>query len=45
MSGNLSLVKVCLEMGADKNVVSKSGKLAIDYARELGWEEIVKILR
>lgn len=45
VSGNLSLVKVCLEMGADKNVVSKSGKLAIDYASELGWEEVVKILR
>ncbi|CAD7289402.1 hypothetical protein [Campylobacter suis] len=45
ISGNPTLVKLWLELGADKNALSKSGKTAKEYARELGWSEIEKVLK
>ena len=44
LAGNLALVNVLLANGADKNVRTKSGKRAIDFAEHLGWEHIVKAL-
>lgn len=34
IAGNVSTVKVALEAGADKNLPSKNGKTALDYARD-----------
>ena len=45
LAGNLALVNVLLANGADKNVRTKSGKTAADFAENLGWSEIAKVLR
>ena len=44
LAGNLALVNVLLANGADKNIRTKSGKRAIDFAENLGWKDIVKAL-
>jgi len=44
LAGNLALVNVLLANGADKNMRTKSGKTAADFAENLGWEHIVKAL-
>lgn len=44
LAGNLALVNVLLANGADKNVRTKSGKTASDFAKHLGWKDIVKAL-
>ena len=44
LAGNLALVNVLLANGADKNIRTKSGKRAIDFAEHLGWKDIVKAL-
>ena len=45
LAGNLALVNVLLATGTDKNVRTKSGKTAADFAKHLGWSEIAKVLR
>ena len=45
ITGNLNLVNLLLENGADKNARTKSGKTAADFAKILGWSEIEKVLR
>ncbi|WP_462109756.1 YegJ family protein [Campylobacter concisus] len=45
IAGNLNLVNLLLENGADKNVRTKSGKTAADFAENLGWSEIAKVLK
>ena len=44
LAGNLALVNVLLANGADKNIRTKSGRRAIDFAENLGWKDIVKAL-
>jgi len=44
LAGNLALINVLLANGADKNIRTKSGKRAIDFAENLGWKDIVKAL-
>ena len=44
LAGNLALVNVLLANGADKNLRTKSGKTAADFAKHLGWKDIVKAL-
>ena len=41
---NEKLVIALLEAGADKNMKAKNGKQAIDYARDYGFPNMVKIL-
>ena len=45
IAGNLNLVNLLLKYGADKNARTKSGKTAADFAENLGWEHIAKVLR
>ncbi len=44
IAGNLNLVNLLLENGADKNARTKSGKTAAEFAENLGWEHIAKVL-
>ena len=44
IAGNLNLVNLLLENGADKNAQTKSGKTAAEFAENLGWSEIAKVL-
>ena len=44
IAGNLNLVNLLLENGADKNARTKSGKTAAEFAENLGWSEIAKVL-
>ncbi|WP_241489164.1 DUF2314 domain-containing protein [Chryseobacterium indologenes] len=44
IAGNLVSVQGALEAGADKNIKSKNGKTALDYARQLQWEHIIQVL-
>ena len=45
IAGNLNLVNLLLKYGADKNARTKSGKTAAEFAENLGWEHIAKVLR
>lgn len=45
IAGNLNLVNLLLKYGADKNAHTKSGKTAAEFAENLGWNEIAKVLR
>jgi len=42
--GNVSIVRVLVEAGADVTIPNKYGKTAIEEAQESGYEEIVQIL-
>lgn len=44
IAGNLTLVKVLLNLGVDKNIRTKHGKTALDFAKQLNWEHIIPIL-
>lgn len=44
IAGNLTTVQAALEAGADKNIPSKAGKTALDYAKQLNWEHIIPAL-
>ncbi|PWN69177.1 DUF2314 domain-containing protein [Chryseobacterium phosphatilyticum] len=44
IAGNLTTVQAALEAGADKNIKSKNGKTALDYAKQLKWNHIIPIL-
>ena len=44
IAGNLNLVNLLLENGADKNARTKSGKTAAEFTKILGWSEIAKVL-
>lgn len=44
IAGNLTTVKAILEAGADKNIQSKNGKTALEYAKQLNWEHIIPVL-
>ncbi|AZB36008.1 DUF2314 domain-containing protein [Chryseobacterium bernardetii] len=44
IAGNLTTVKAALEAGADKNIQSRAGKTALDYAKQLNWEHLIPVL-
>ncbi|MET3036954.1 DUF2314 domain-containing protein [Chryseobacterium sp. NRRL B-14859] len=44
IAGNLSIVKAALDSGADRNIRSKNGKTALEYAQQLKWEHIIPVL-
>ncbi|ADV50443.1 Protein of unknown function DUF2314 [Cellulophaga algicola DSM 14237] len=44
IAGNVTTIEILLELGADKNIKSKTNKTALDYAQELNWQLIEKIL-
>ncbi|MFH6998551.1 DUF2314 domain-containing protein [Flavobacterium sp. FlaQc-57] len=44
IAGNLTLVKVLLNLGIDKNIRTKHGKTALDFAKQLNWEHIIPVL-
>jgi len=45
IAGNKIAVEILLEVGADKNVKTKTGKTALDYATALNWEHIIPVLK
>ena len=45
LAGNLTIVNLLLENGADKNARTKSGKTPAELAKQIGWSEIAKVLR
>ncbi|MDR2238381.1 MAG: DUF2314 domain-containing protein [Chryseobacterium sp.] len=44
IAGNLTSVQAALDAGADKNIRSRNGKTALDYAKQLRWEHIIPVL-
>jgi len=44
IAGNKIAVEILLELGADKNTKSNTGKTALDYATALNWEHIIPVL-
>ena len=44
LAGNLTIVNLLLENGANKNARTKSGKTAAEFAKQIGWSEIAKVL-
>ena len=44
LAGNLTIVNLLLENGANKNARTKSGKTAAELAKQIGWSEIAKVL-
>ena len=45
LAGNLTIVNLLLENGADKNARTKSGKTPAELAGQIGWIEIAKVLK
>ena len=45
LAGNLTIVNLLLENGANKNARTKSGKTAAELAKQIGWSEIAKVLK
>ena len=45
LAGNLTIVNLLLENGANKNARTKSGKTAAEFAKQIGWSEIEKVLK
>ncbi|MEP5255043.1 MAG: DUF2314 domain-containing protein [Winogradskyella arenosi] len=44
IAGNKIAVEILLELGADKNAKTNTGKTALDYATALNWEHIIPVL-
>lgn len=44
IAGNRTCVEVLLEFGIDKTLKTQTGKTALDFAKEMGWDHIVEIL-
>ncbi|QWX84821.1 DUF2314 domain-containing protein [Cellulophaga sp. HaHaR_3_176] len=45
IAGNAEIVKILLDLGADKELKSKSNKTALTYAKEMNWQPIIEILK
>ena len=44
LAGNLTQVKLLLEHGARRDLADAKGRTAVDLARAMGWEKIVRVL-
>ncbi|WP_339070949.1 DUF2314 domain-containing protein [Chitinophaga sp. 212800008-4] len=44
IAGNKSSVEALLEAGADRQAVTRAGKTALDFARQLKWEHLIPVL-
>ncbi|MBC9931798.1 DUF2314 domain-containing protein [Chitinophaga qingshengii] len=44
IAGNLSIVEVLLQQGADTSKQTQSGKTALDFAKQLKWEHLIPVL-
>ena len=44
-NGHTDTVKALLEAGADVGLRDKSGRTALDYASDLGYQDIILLLR
>ncbi len=44
IAGNKSSVEVLLEMGADTKAATRTGKTALDFARQLNWDHLIPLL-
>ncbi|WP_289044048.1 DUF2314 domain-containing protein [uncultured Olleya sp.] len=44
IAGNKIAVDILLELGADKQAKTNTGKTALDYATDLNWEHIISVL-
>lgn len=44
IAGNLSSVEILLQQGADKNRKNNAGKTALDYAKQLDWQQLIPVL-
>lgn len=45
LAGNLAVIKILLEAGADPNAKTPDGKTPLQLARILGWESVVALLQ
>ena len=45
IAGNKIAVEILLELGADKNAKTKTGKTAFDFATALNWSHLIPILK
>ena len=45
IAGNKIAVEILLELGADKNAKTKTGKPAFEFATELNWSHLIPILK
>lgn len=45
IAGNETAVKILLELGADKNAKTNTGKTALDFATDLNWLHLLPVLK
>ncbi|QXP55223.1 DUF2314 domain-containing protein [Cellulophaga sp. HaHa_2_95] len=45
IAGNAEIVKILLDLGAEKSLLSRSNKTALAYATALNWQPIIEILK
>jgi uncharacterized protein YegJ (DUF2314 family) len=45
IAGNAEIVKIIVDLGADKALLSRSNKTALAYAIEMNWQPIIEILK
>ncbi|WP_423736035.1 DUF2314 domain-containing protein [Chitinophaga caseinilytica] len=45
IAGNRSTVEALLQAGADKSARTRSGKTALDFARQLNWQHLLPLLQ
>lgn len=45
IAGNKTAVDILLELGADKNAKTKTGKTALDFATALNWSHLIPVLK
>ena len=45
IAGNKTAVDILLELGADKNAKTNTGKTALDFAIALNWSHLIPVLQ
>ena len=44
IAGNKTTIEIILELGVDKTIKSEKGMTALDYAKLMNWEHLIKLL-
>lgn len=44
LAGNLTPVRMLIKAGADPRVLDSKGRLPVDLARKMGWDDVVELL-